>query len=81
LDNPNVIFEAGMFQSLTNVAATEAPTGWIPIREPPDLCPSPPFDFAQQRMIIVERFSDQKPNLDRLQADLKDRIETLLKGI
>jgi hypothetical protein len=80
-DNANVIFEAGMFQSLTNPAATDAPTGWIPVREPPNLCPPPPFDFAQQRMIIVGRMADGKPNLDSLQADLIDRIETLLKTV
>jgi hypothetical protein len=79
-DNANVVFEAGMFQSLTNPAATDAPTGWIPVRESPKLCPPPPFDFAQQRMIIVERIADNKPNLDTLQAHLKDRIETLLKN-
>jgi Predicted nucleotide-binding protein containing TIR-like domain len=77
-DNPNVVFEAGMFQSLTNPAATDAPTGWIPIREPHTLCPPPPFDFAQQRMIIVERLEDNRPNLDKLQADLKNRIDVLL---
>jgi hypothetical protein len=31
-DNANVVFEAGMFQSLTNPAATDDPTGWIPVR-------------------------------------------------
>src|SRR5215831_16620760 len=79
-DNANVVFEAGMFQSLTNPAATDHPTGWIPVREPHPLSPPPPFDFAQQRMIIVERLTDNQPNLDRLRADLKARIENLLRG-
>jgi hypothetical protein len=77
-DNANVIFEAGMFQSLTNPAATDDPTGWIPVRESPLLSPPPPFDFAQQRMIIVQRLADNKPNLDKLRADLRERIERLL---
>jgi hypothetical protein len=80
-DNANVVFEAGMFQSLTNPAATSHPTGWIPVREPQPLSPPPPFDFAQQRMIIVERATDNQPNLDRLQAELKERIEDLLRGV
>lgn len=80
-DNANVVFEAGMFQSLTNPAATDDPTGWIPVRESPRLSPPPPFDFAQQRMIIVERLADNKPNLERLQTDLKERIERLLETV
>jgi hypothetical protein len=78
-DNVNVVFEAGMFQSLTNPTATEHPIGWIPIREPQPLSPLPPFDFAQQRMIIVERLGEDRiPNLDKLRADLKARLENLL---
>jgi hypothetical protein len=80
-DNANVIFEAGMFQSLTNPAATDHPIGWIPVRESPPLSPPPPFDFAQQRMIIVQRLADNKPNVDRLRADLRERIEGLLKTV
>jgi Predicted nucleotide-binding protein containing TIR-like domain len=79
-DNANVVFEAGMFQSLTNPAATDQPTGWIPVRDPQLLSPHPPFDFAQQRMIIVERLTDNQPHLDRLRADLKARIENLLSA-
>jgi hypothetical protein len=80
-DNANVVFEAGMFQSLTNPAATDAPTGWIPVRESPSLSPPPPFDFAQQRMIIVQRLADNKPNINKLGADLRDRIGELLKTV
>ncbi len=76
-DNINVVFEAGMFQSQTNPNVTDDPTGWIPIRE--KLSPHPPFDFAQQRMIIVERLADGKANLDKLQGSLKDRINDLLR--
>lgn len=76
-DNINVVFEAGMFQSQTNPNVTDDPTGWIPIREQPS--PPPPFDFAQQRMIIVERLADGDPNIDKLEGSLKDRIENLLR--
>jgi hypothetical protein len=80
-DNANVVFEAGMFQSLTNPAATDDPIGWIPVREPTPLSPPPPFDFAQQRMIIIQRLNDNKPNLDKLRADLKARTEKLLETV
>ncbi|MHC4084776.1 MAG: TIR domain-containing protein [Planctomycetota bacterium] len=76
-DNINVVFEAGMFQSQTNPNVTDDPTGWIPIREQPS--PPPPFDFAQQRMIIVERLTEGNPNIDKLEGSLKDRINALLR--
>ena len=78
-DNVNVVFEAGMFQSQTNPNVTDDPTGWIPIREPEPLSPPPPFDFAQQRMIIVERLANENANIDKLKGSLKDRINNLLK--
>jgi len=77
-DNSNVIFEAGMFQSLTNASATDHPTGWIPVREAQS--PPAPFDFAQQRMIFVKRASENgSPELDELRDDLKRHIENLLE--
>ena len=78
-DNINVAFEAGIFQSHTNPALTDLPVGWIPIREQEPLSPPAPFDFAQQRMIIVERLAEERPNLDKLRSDLKDRINNLLR--
>jgi hypothetical protein len=77
-DNMNVVFEAGMFQSQTNPNVTDHPVGWIPIRE--NLSPAPSFDFAQQRMIIVERVVEKmEPNLDKLKGSLRNRIKELLK--
>jgi hypothetical protein len=66
-----------MFQSQTNPNVTDDPTGWIPIRE--QLSPPPPFDFAQQRMIIVERLANGDPNINKLKGSLKDRINVLLR--
>jgi len=77
-DNANVLFEAGMFQALTNPAATDQPTGWIPIRESQELSSPPPFDFAQQRMIIPERAPAGGLDAEKLRTDLKARIEGLL---
>ncbi len=79
-DNINVVFEAGMFQSQTNPDVAGHPVGWIPIREPEPLSPPPPFDFAQQRMIIIERLAENRtPNLDNLRGSLRDRINDLLR--
>ena len=78
-DNANVVFEAGMFQSLTNPAATDDPIGWIPVREPKS--PPPPFDFAQQRMLVIPRLTDNKLNREQLRTELKARIEKLLETV
>jgi hypothetical protein len=76
-DNINVVFEAGMFQSQTDPAVTEHPVSWIPIRE--NLSPPPPFDFAQERMIVVRRLAEKgTPNLEELRGSLRDRINDLL---
>ncbi len=51
-DNPNVVFEAGMFHGRVDEITT-VPSSWIPIREKQsaDL----PIDFAQERILIPER--------------------------
>jgi hypothetical protein len=51
-DNANVLFEAGMMESLKHISSQQF-TEWIPVREQE----SPPaeFDFRQLRMLIVER--------------------------
>jgi hypothetical protein len=52
VDNANVVFEAGMFQGRRNQALT-SPVSWIPLREAAST--ALPFDFAQERMILIER--------------------------
>jgi hypothetical protein len=75
-DNPNVLFEAGLLQSLTNLV-TSVPSGWIPVRESMSL--PVPFDFAQERMILVQRSaSNDHPNLDALRAALQARLTAML---
>lgn len=57
-DNPNVLFEAGMFQMLHQLrdSASDADGArWIPIREPEPLSPQLPFDIAGDRMLTVPR--------------------------
>lgn len=75
-DNPNVLFEAGMLQALTNDPAA-LPVGWIPIREHPDLCGPPPFDFAQERMIVVPRTGNHV-NEEEFKANLRRMIRSLV---
>lgn len=79
VDNPNVVFEAGMLHARTaaNEAGPDAqPAGWIPIRE--HLSPPAPFDFRAERTLEVPRFGDGTLNEDRLHSTLTERIASLL---
>ncbi len=73
-DNPNVVFEAGMFHGRGN--HTTGTSDWLPIRELDS--PPSPFDFANERMITVPR--DKNGNLceERFKDDLRRRINSLL---
>ena len=75
-DNPNVLFEAGMLHSLTNSPAA-TPTGWIPIRE--KRSPKIPFDFASERILIISRTNDGRLAQETFRADLRKRVEALLR--
>ena len=75
-DNPNVLFEAGMLHSLTNSPLT-TPTGWIPIREKES--PKIPFDFASERILIISRTNDGRLAEETFRADLRKRVEALLR--
>ncbi len=75
-DNPNVVFEAGMLQALTNSPNAE-PTGWIPVREKSS--PDAPFDFAAERILTVDRLHDGELNEDAFQERLEDRVASLLE--
>jgi hypothetical protein len=78
-DNRNVVFEAGMLHARTNANADkdeEEPSGWIPIREVRS--PSPPFDFAAERILYVPRASRGELNESELRAMLNRRVLRLL---
>lgn len=75
VDNLNVVFEAGMLQSLSS-ASSETPESWIPLREPNS--PPAPFDIAHQRTLLVTRLNDGSLNKDSFHADLLARISNLL---
>ena len=73
-DNANVLFEAGMMQALTNSGGALL-RGWIPIRENSG---SLPFDVASQRMVIVPRADDGKPDRAAFAEDVRKRLATLI---
>jgi hypothetical protein len=76
VDNPNVIFEAGMLHALIN-APDAPPSGWIPVRE--EDSPPAPFDFADQRVEKVPRDQDGQVVEERLRAQIQRRIVALLR--
>ena len=54
VDNPNVVFEAGMLHARTSVDETDKsgePCGWIPIREA-ESAPAP-FDFSPSKIMLL----------------------------
>jgi predicted nucleotide-binding protein len=71
-DNPNVLFEAGMFHSLCNLDKTKS---WIPIRERSS--PRAPFDFLTQRMIVINRLDNDTLNQEDLESQLIRMIENV----
>jgi hypothetical protein len=78
IDNPNVVFEAGMLHARTSEidGAQGEPCGWIPIRE--EGSPPAPFDFASERMLRVPRYDDGTLDEGSLRQQLTDLIEKLL---
>jgi len=76
IDNPNVIFEAGMLHALIN-APDAPPSGWIPVRE--DDSPPAPFDFADQRIERVPRDQDGQVLEERFRTQMQRRIAALLR--
>ena len=74
VDNPNVVFEAGMLHALTNAPERE-PSGWIPIRERQS--GQAPFDFAAERILMVTR-TETGAVAERFHLELKRRVTALL---
>jgi len=74
-DNPNVLFEAGMLHSLTHRRASEL-FGWVPIRELES--PILPFDFAQQRLIVIDR--TVRNYRRKFEKSLRCRLEELIQA-
>jgi hypothetical protein len=75
VDNPNVLFEAGMLHALTNSPAGR-PSGWLPVRE--RISPKIPFDFATERLLEVPRNADREVNAQKFKNELRRRIKAML---
>ena len=77
-DNPNVLFEAGMFHILRSNRA-DSLHGWLPIREAAELCGEVPFNFANERILIVPRSDgavDDEVLAERLRTFIGELIDT-----
>ena len=70
----NELFKAGM-QALQNSPGSLL-RGWIPIREAAS--PELPFDFASERMVIIDRSKDATNT--NLALELKGRIVNLVQS-
>ena len=81
MDNPNVLFEAGMLQSDTSLG-NEEHFSWIPIREDASLLPNP-FDIAHLKQINICRTKEGNEIVEpeKLKVDLKKWIEVLIGPI
>jgi len=78
IDNVNVVFEAGMFHGRID-EITPVPTSWVPIRERQS--PELPFDFAQERILWVERNKDGSLRTKPFATALRGRLDALLSGV
>ncbi len=76
-DNSNVIFEAGMFHGRTDEVSS-VPSSWIPVREKES--PKPPFDFAQERMLIVQRNKSGSLKEKIFVSKFRSRIKAMLNS-
>jgi len=76
-DNPNVLFEAGMFHTLSNENITSEPVFWIPIREQSE--ENIPFDFARERIIEVQRKKDNSLRNKNLELSIINRLKEINK--
>lgn len=74
-DNRNVIFEAGMFHGRTEETSA-VPSRWIPVREKDS--PKPPFDFAQERILLVERNKDGSLKQKVFANKFRERVDAML---
>ncbi|MEP1470147.1 MAG: hypothetical protein ABJK25_04175 [Halieaceae bacterium] len=84
-DNPNVLFEAGMFQMLHELrdSADDIDAArWLPIREGEQLTTSLPFDIAGDRMLVVPRSVETgEVNIEKFGDDLRKAINSLVVAL
>jgi hypothetical protein len=84
-DNPNVLFEAGMFQMLHQMrdSASDADAArWIPIRESSALTGPLPFDIAGDRKLSVPRDPETyEVDTEKFAEEFRTAIRTLMVAL
>lgn len=75
-DNPNVMYEAGMFQGLAH-DVTQRAWNWLLVREPDSLAP---FDLTTVNMLLVPRNDDGSLMVDDFKMELGKRLANLVPG-
>ena len=87
LDNPNVLFEAGMLQMLHELRddRSDPISRWVPVREGPDAAPPLPFDFAGDRVVMVPRTDgvgpvEESKFAETLRKTMKELVDDLNIG-
>ena len=80
VDNPNVLFEAGMMQMLHELREPEdaSVSRWIPVRESTELTAAEPFDFRGERIVVVPR-DGLVLDEGRLEEELNETIDRQLE--
>ena len=76
-DNPNVMYEAGMFQGLAN-DVTQRATSWLLVREPDSLAP---FDISTVNMLLVPRHKDGSLKVRKFNEALSQWLTNLIAGL
>lgn len=79
-DNPNVLFEAGMFQmahQLRDDASDYDAARWIPVRENMDITTPLPFDFASDRILTIPRV-DGEVDVEKFTEQIRKAVKDLI---
>jgi hypothetical protein len=79
VDNPNVLFEAGMLCGLASNSRNpnEIAVNWIPIREKDS--PELPFNIQSERILIVPRNEKGELNEERFKKEIMNRVTRLVE--
>jgi hypothetical protein len=84
-DNPNVLFEAGMFQMLHQLrdsAGDSDVARWVPVREPMELTTPLPFDIAGDRVLVVPRHLETgEVDTEKLAESFRGAIQDLVRAL
>jgi hypothetical protein len=85
IDNPNVLYEAGMFQmahQLRDDPSNHDAARWIPVREQWELTTPLPFDIAGDRVLTVPRNVETgEVDIEELGNRLRKTIRELMRAL